>query len=157
MIKKNLFVYVVIFFSVSGCTCACVEYLKEFTTEKHYSQVIVWSDIVSVISPFYLSVIGLLFLPHELSIDLKDDIQFRPWRIVMLVYKLPGVIAVIGLLFMKESPKYHLSFKLQGNEEEPVVSEIEDLGINQQIELFKSPFLSIVLLCSFIQFVILGV
>lgn len=49
-------------FSISGCTCACQEYLKEFTAAKHYSQVFVWSDIISVVSPFYLSGKNLIFV-----------------------------------------------------------------------------------------------
>lgn len=58
---------------------------------------------------------ALWILSFEWRYELYEGFEFRPWRLLLLVYTLPGVIGGLCLYFMPESPKYLLT---QGRDEE---------------------------------------
>lgn len=55
------------------------------------------------------SALGLLILPQTWSYVLYGETLYRPWRLLMVTYKIPGFIALTILYFLKESPRYYLS------------------------------------------------
>lgn len=36
-------------------------------------------------------------------------LEYRPWRLLMQIISLPGILGVLGLLMLEESPKFLLS------------------------------------------------
>ena len=50
-------------------------------------------------------------LAYDFRIDLYPGYQFRPWRLVLLTYALPGVVGGLWLLRLPESPKFLLSIR----------------------------------------------
>lgn len=56
-----------------------------------------------------ISALGLLILPQTWSYVLYGETLYRPWRLLMVTYKIPGFIALTILYFLKESPRYYLS------------------------------------------------
>ena len=48
-------------------------------------------------------------LPQTWSLPIYEGLIFRPWRLLFLIYAIPGLIGVICLCFLPESPKFLLS------------------------------------------------
>ena len=48
-------------------------------------------------------------LSFDWSLNLYGDFLFRPWRVLIIIYVLPGVIGGILLYTMPETPKYLLA------------------------------------------------
>ncbi|XP_026317973.1 synaptic vesicle glycoprotein 2B-like [Hyposmocoma kahamanoa] len=80
-----------------------------------------------VISLFSLSIVGLTFrIPiHCLALE------FRPWRLLMLVICSPGILGIISLLFLHESPKFLLS-KKQDDEAMRILKSIHSCNIGSK-------------------------
>lgn len=49
------------------------------------------------------------------TLDLKSYIPIAPWRLLVLIYAIPSLLALTGLFFLPESPKFLL---LKGKHEE---------------------------------------
>lgn len=45
-------------------------------------------------------------LSYDWSFELYSGYLFRPWRLLMLVFTSPGIIAALWLLRFKESPQF---------------------------------------------------
>lgn len=48
----------------------------------------------------------------ELSFDVHIPLmsmRYRPWRLLMLIISIPGILGVISMVFLHESPKFLLS------------------------------------------------
>lgn len=58
-------------------------------------------------------------LSYDWSIPIVGDFVFRPWRLLMLLTLLPGIIGGLILIRYPESPKYLLS---QQKEEEALIA-----------------------------------
>ena len=54
-------------------------------------------------------------LSYNWSLDIFGYFEYRPWRLLIVVYGLPGFIGAIMMFFYPESPKFLLS---QGRDEE---------------------------------------
>ena len=54
-------------------------------------------------------VVAQWILAYDFRIDLYPGYRFRPWRLVLLTYALPGVVGGLWLLRLPESPKFLLS------------------------------------------------
>lgn len=50
-------------------------------------------------------------MSYEWRFELYEGYQFRPWRLLILLYSIFGIAGGILLLFLKESPKYLLSVR----------------------------------------------
>lgn len=48
-------------------------------------------------------------LSYEWRFELYEGYEFRPWRLLLMVYALPGVISGLWIYFMPESPKFLLT------------------------------------------------
>lgn len=52
---------------------------------------------------------ALWILSYDWRFELYDGYEFRPWRLLVLIYATPGVIGGLFLYKLPESPKYLLS------------------------------------------------
>lgn len=55
------------------------------------------------------SVTALWLLSYEWRFELYDGYEFRPWRLLLLIFTVPGMISGLWLYFMPESPKFLLT------------------------------------------------
>lgn len=62
----------------------------------------------------HFTVTAMWILSYDWSFELYSGYFFRPWRLLMLIYALPGIIATLWLLRFHESPKF-LLMKSQEN------------------------------------------
>lgn len=61
------------------------------------------------ISMLYVPVCALPLLPKVINITVWDGFSITGWRILSLIFLLPGVISVVILLFIPESAKFYQS------------------------------------------------
>lgn len=99
--------------SVAGFAATAYAYVGEFNTEKHRATIISWSSaaigVAAVIQPMQTWWI----LSYDFSFELYEGYYFRPWRLLILTFIVPGIIAFFWMLRLKESPKYLLAQKEQ--------------------------------------------
>ncbi|XP_037975912.2 organic cation/carnitine transporter 7 [Plutella xylostella] len=73
---------------------------------------------ISLLSQGIMAVLAIPIIPLGFSYYISAlDIYWNSWRTVVVVYSLPSLLSLLGLLFIKESPKFLL---LQGKEAEAV-------------------------------------
>jgi len=87
----------------------------EFNTDKNRGAIISWVSIAVGLSSIVTPVIALWILSYEWSFEVYAGYLFRPWRLLLIIYALPGVIGGLWLCKMPESPKFLLS---QGRNDE---------------------------------------
>ncbi|XP_039750535.1 organic cation/carnitine transporter 7-like [Pararge aegeria] len=92
---------------------------------------------------FIICVIALPITRTSFTIDVTWlALTYRPWRLLLQVISIPGIIGVIGMLFLKESPKFLLS---KGQEEKAIdvlrVIYRWNRGLNKDTYPVKSIFL----------------
>ncbi|XP_072949756.1 putative transporter svop-1 [Epargyreus clarus] len=64
----------------------------------------------TMVVQFVICSIGLPIFRLTFRINIAWlSLDYRPWRLLLQIISLPGILGVIGLLFMKESPKFLLS------------------------------------------------
>ncbi|XP_063705657.1 synaptic vesicle glycoprotein 2B-like [Culicoides brevitarsis] len=105
----------VVGFFVSAASSSVYAYLGEFHINKHRSTVIAWASMSVGISALYIPAIAWLILSNDFRLPLFGAMDFRPWRLLLLAYTLPGFCAALMLTRFKESPRY---FMAQGREED---------------------------------------
>lgn len=54
-------------------------------------------------------VISQWLLSYEWKFEIYSGFDFKPWRLCLLVYAIPGVIAILWVLRFPESPRFMLS------------------------------------------------
>lgn len=52
---------------------------------------------------------ALWILSYDWRFELYDGYEFRPWRLLLITYTIPGIIGGLCLLRFPESPKFLLS------------------------------------------------
>ncbi|XP_022219396.2 synaptic vesicle glycoprotein 2A-like isoform X2 [Drosophila obscura] len=100
----NLFVGI----SIGGVSAAIYAYLSEFNTPKHRAVAINYSTMFVSVTAIYVPVTAWMVLSSNWSLSLGDFV-FRPWRLIMLISLLPGLMGGLLLLRYPESPKLLLS------------------------------------------------
>lgn len=114
--------------SVSGYSTTLYAYIGEFNIDKHRTTIISWMTVsiglANIFIPresgrcnqtahFSLSmnfkVSAMWILSFSWAFEFFAGYVFRPWRLLMIVYALPGVIALLWLINFKESPRFLLS------------------------------------------------
>lgn len=101
--------------SVSASSSSVYAYLGEFNTIKNRSTVIAWASMSVGIAALYIPTVAWLILSHDFRLPLFGEMDFRPWRLLLLAYTLPGFLSALMLMTFKESPRY---FMAQGREED---------------------------------------
>ncbi|XP_001359096.4 synaptic vesicle glycoprotein 2B-like [Drosophila pseudoobscura] len=94
--------------SIGGVSAALYAYLSEFNTPKHRAVAINYSTMFVSVTAIYVPVTAWMVLSANWSISIGDFV-FRPWRLIMLISLLPGLIGGLILLRFPESPKLLLS------------------------------------------------
>jgi hypothetical protein len=56
-----------------------------------------------------LAVISKWLLSYDWKFEIYSGFEFKPWRLCLLVYAIPGVIAMLWVLRFPESPRFMLS------------------------------------------------
>lgn len=54
-----------------------------------------------------------MILKMDWAVYLYTDMYLRPWRLLVVLYSLPGFLAAIFIIYLRESPKFLMS---QGRE-----------------------------------------
>lgn len=68
-----------------------------------------WVTFVGSIGYLCIPLMPLAILSLDFRVILWSGMIFRPWRLILIAYAMPGVIAMVILHFLPESPKYLLS------------------------------------------------
>ncbi|ALC46845.1 CG31103, partial [Drosophila busckii] len=97
--------------SLGGVSAALYAYLAEFNIPRHRAVAINYSTMFVSVSAIYVPATAWLVLSSGW------DFGFHPWRLIMLMNLLPGLIGGLLLLMYPESPKLLLS---QNKENEAV-------------------------------------
>ncbi|XP_023173645.2 synaptic vesicle glycoprotein 2B isoform X2 [Drosophila hydei] len=105
--------------SLGGVSAAIYAYLSEFNIPRHRAVAINYSTMFVSVSAIYVPATAWAVLSYDWSIPIVGDFVFRPWRLLMLLTLLPGIIGGLILIRYPESPKYLLS---QQKEEEALIA-----------------------------------
>lgn len=86
-------------------------------------------------SALYIPAIAWLILSNDFRSPLFGDLDFRPWRLLLLAYTFPGFCAALMLMTFKESPRYYMA---QGREEDAlkVLQWIYTKNTKENVEFF---------------------
>uniref|UniRef100_A0A336KA27 CSON005174 protein n=1 Tax=Culicoides sonorensis TaxID=179676 RepID=A0A336KA27_CULSO len=101
-------------FFVCASTGSVYPYLGEFNTLKNRQVIMAWCSIAQGLSMIFVPVVGWAILSLDFHWPLYSDMNFRPWRLIPIIYTLPGFIAALMLYSFPESPKFYMA---QGRED----------------------------------------
>ncbi|XP_020814631.1 synaptic vesicle glycoprotein 2C-like [Drosophila serrata] len=94
--------------SVGSVPAALYPYLGEFNIPRHRAVTINYSTMFVTVSAIIVPAAAWLILSYDWTITFGDFV-FRPWRLMLLINLLPGLIGGLVLLYFPESPKFLLS------------------------------------------------
>ncbi|KAL7045032.1 hypothetical protein ACKWTF_002134 [Chironomus riparius] len=98
-------------FCVAGYSAIMYAYLGEFSINKYRASILSWVTTAVGFSSTVMPLLAYWIMSYEWRIELYEGYQFRPWRLLILLYSIFGIAGGILLLFLKESPKYLLSVR----------------------------------------------
>ncbi|XP_055551755.1 synaptic vesicle glycoprotein 2B-like [Wyeomyia smithii] len=84
-------------------------YLGEFCTPSKRAQVIAFTSVFAMATMAYIALTGWWILSYDWSWAMIADYQYRPWRLLFIVYTLPGLVAALLLNLFPESPKFFVA------------------------------------------------
>ncbi|XP_064546115.1 synaptic vesicle glycoprotein 2B-like isoform X1 [Drosophila montana] len=88
---------------------AVITYMGEFTKIKLRPMVLNFLCYSIGISMLYVPASALVILPQNIHLKISGDYAISGWRVLSMTNLLPGILSVLILLPMPESPKYYLS------------------------------------------------
>ncbi|XP_062540165.1 synaptic vesicle glycoprotein 2B-like [Armigeres subalbatus] len=100
---------------VAAPSATVYAYLGEFCTPRRRVQMISYASVMPFIGIIYVAFIGWITLSYEWSYTITDTMAYKPWRLLFILYTIPGLLAGILFFFFPESPKFLLS---KGREDE---------------------------------------
>ncbi|KAL7045017.1 hypothetical protein ACKWTF_002133 [Chironomus riparius] len=93
---------------VAGYSGVIYTYIGEFCILKHRAILISWASVSVgfglIIMPFTASMI----LSYNWKLNFVEFIDFSAWRVLLVIYTLPGILGIIWLFRLPESPKFLL-------------------------------------------------
>lgn len=96
-------------YSISGYAATIYAYVGEFNSDKNRASIISWVStsigLASIIDPLLCRWI----LSYDWSFELYEGYFFRPWRLLIIIFSLTGIVSALLILGVPESPKYYLS------------------------------------------------
>ncbi|XP_002134702.2 putative transporter svop-1 [Drosophila pseudoobscura] len=98
---------------VTGPSSLIVTYLSEFTKISLRGSVINYQSYFIGISMILMTCVASVLLPLKLNHRIVNDYALTSWRVVALLNLLPGIIGLVTLWFLPESPKYYLAVDQQ--------------------------------------------
>ncbi|XP_050339698.1 synaptic vesicle glycoprotein 2B-like [Bactrocera neohumeralis] len=96
---------------IAGPSSTTYAFLGEFHARRHNALAMNYASLFVGVGMTYVPAIAWLVLSMDWSLQLSDSFAFRPWRLMMIVNLLPGLIAACILLMLPESPKLLLSLR----------------------------------------------
>ncbi|KAL7031289.1 hypothetical protein ACKWTF_006954 [Chironomus riparius] len=86
-------------------------YLGEFNTSKYRPAILSWVGVFIGVAYTGIPVIAHLLNGFEWRFALYSGYEFRPWRLGLIIYSIPGIIGGLLCIRLPESPKYLLSIR----------------------------------------------
>lgn len=100
--------------SIAASASGTFAYMSEFFPLKLRPQWIMFGSSLGSFGTILMPVVGLFITRHTWEIPLTDSYTLYGWRIQLLSHLIPGIVALILLRHLPESPKYLMT----ANEEE---------------------------------------
>ncbi|XP_058458628.1 synaptic vesicle glycoprotein 2B-like isoform X1 [Malaya genurostris] len=94
---------------ISAPSATIYAYLGEFTNTEKRTMIISFASVAVGLSSIFTGTLGWLVLSFDWRVDIWSLVTFRPWRLLIILYSLPGAIAAVWMVFLPESPKFYLS------------------------------------------------
>lgn len=94
---------------ISAPSATIYAYLGEFTKTERRTMMISFASVAVGLSSISVGTLGWIFLSFNWRLNLLDLVEFRPWRLLLILYSLPGAIGAVWMMFLPESPKFYLS------------------------------------------------
>lgn len=94
---------------VAAPSATVYAYLGEFCTPSRRVQMISYASVMPSVGIIYVALIGWLTLSFDWSFTITDTITYKPWRLLFILYTIPGCLAGIVFFFSPETPKFLLS------------------------------------------------
>lgn len=70
---------------------------------------IAFASAVGSMSITYMPIVGIILNRYQLEIPITDNYTITGWRLHMLINLIPGVISLVFMHSLPESPKYLMS------------------------------------------------
>lgn len=99
----------IVHYSVSGVQSSSLIYLGEFHSDRTRAKAVTFAAMCMVLSLVYMAVVALIVLPFKFTIPLGGFIEFRPWRLDILICSSMLLLTFVCCLFLPESPQFLLS------------------------------------------------
>ncbi|CAK1543791.1 unnamed protein product [Leptosia nina] len=94
----------------SSANAAAFVLLGECTSSRYRSKFMFLMASATMYVQLIISVVALPILQLTFNVDLPlIKLQYRPWRLLLQLITLPGLLGTIGIVFLHESPKFLLS------------------------------------------------
>lgn len=95
--------------STSGVKISALAYLGEFHSDRTRAKY--FTLLVSLITCGIAvqTILAMTIIPMDFEIELFSFFVFRPWRLYIIGGNLISGVALAGILFMPEGPKYTLA------------------------------------------------
>lgn len=100
---------------MAGVQCCMFTYLGEFHSKTSRTKHLVFLSALIIVANVYFPAMGMVILPLDLQLWITSSFQFASWRLLLLMNMSFGILSIIGLFLLPESPKYLLS---RGNHDE---------------------------------------
>lgn len=105
-------------YSISGSSATVYTYLGEFHNNKYRARSILGGVFIFCVFVILLPVLAWIIINQNWNFHIPIiDIQYKPWRLFILLCGLPSFFCGFALIKVPESPKFMLS---QGNSEEVI-------------------------------------
>jgi hypothetical protein len=97
--------------SIAGSSATIFAYLSEFHSSRNRSKVLMAASFIYGVSCNYMPALGYLVLNRTFHFHIPlFDIEYKPWRLYLLLCGLPSLVcAILLLVFIPESPKFIFS------------------------------------------------
>ncbi|XP_055842579.1 uncharacterized protein LOC129909530 [Episyrphus balteatus] len=105
-------------FVLSAGSAAVFPYLGEFHTDRMRNRAIMSAGFICAAASLLYPIVAWAVINQSWSFDVPLlDIEYKPWRMYILVIGLLGLVCGLSLFYIPESPKYLISI---GREEEVI-------------------------------------
>lgn len=96
-------------FGIGGCVPVALVYLAEFLSRQRRAKWICLCSFTWSLGGVFVALVSWTIIPRT-GLDLLVEKQqyFGSWRVLTLVCTFPSMVAVLGLAFVPESPRYFL-------------------------------------------------
>lgn len=105
-LSPNEYVLIILIFSIASAASGTFAYMSEFFPVKLRATAIMFGSSVGAVPSALMPAIGFLIQRFQLEIPLTESYTIYGWRLQLLAHLTPGLIALLLLRKLPESPKY---------------------------------------------------